>query len=298
MYTIDENAAKAAHDANHFGDYNTGNATAAYRQMVEDVRALGEQQKQRVDARYHDKIDYYVDLYERKLAANINQGNRIAAKVPSVMISGRGNFPTARKEKQVAQMDRNMEDFQKIDRIKQKILSIGMGGVSADDKDAVTKLQKKLENCQRSQDLMKAVNAYYRKHKTLDGCDLLPQERIEEINTDLASAYMPENAKPFPSYALSNNNAEIRRLRRRIEELEAAKTAEYDEWTFDGGEIVANRDINRLQILFDERPDEGLRDALKTHGFKWSPKENAWQRQLNNNAYIAVRSIPALLPQT
>ncbi len=58
-----------------------------------------------------------------------------------------------------------------------------MGGISADDPQAIQKLEAKLEKLQAAQETMKAVNAYYRKHKTLDGCPALSAERIEAMKT-------------------------------------------------------------------------------------------------------------------
>ena len=48
---------------------------------------------------------------------------------------------------------------------------------------------------------------------------------------------------------------------------------------------------NRLQILFDDKPDEETRAALKSNGFRWSPKNQAWQRQLTRNAEYAARRV-------
>lgn len=58
---------------------------------------------------------------------------------------------------------------------------------------------------------------------------------------------------------------------------------------FPGGEIVRNIEADRLQILFDEKPDEETRAALKQNGFRWSPRYSAWQRQLTPNAEAAAR---------
>jgi len=87
---------------------------------------------------------------------------------------------------------------------------------------------------------------------------------------------------PFPSYALSNNNQEIHRIRGRIEELQ--NKSEYAGWTFEGGRAEANEAENRLQLFFDEKPSDGQRQELKKHGFKWAPSQGAWQRQLTKNA--------------
>ena len=57
----------------------------------------------------------------------------------------------------------------------------GMGGISADDDRAVEKLEAKLAGLEVMQEEMKTVNAYYRKHKTLDGCPVLSAEEIGKL---------------------------------------------------------------------------------------------------------------------
>ena len=75
----------------------------------------------------------------------------------------------------------------------------------------------------------------------------------------------------------------------------AAQQAQPAENTkFDGGEIVRNLEADRLQILFDEKPDEETRSALKSNGFRWSPRYSAWQRQLTPNAEQAARCVLGL----
>ena len=51
------------------------------------------------------------------------------------------------------------------------------------------------------------------------------------------------------------------------------------------------------QILFDEKPGEETRNTLKANGFKWSPREGAWQRQLTDNARAALRQILPYITQ-
>lgn len=96
----------------------------------------------------------------------------------------------------------------------------------------------------------------------------------------------------YPSYQLSNNNANIRRIRERIEELEKRQESPApDGWKFDGGEVVINTELNRLQIVLDDRPDADTKQALKSHGFRWAPSQGAWQRQLTDNAIHAAKAI-------
>ena len=294
-YAINEGAARRANGVNSFYDYKPGSATAEYRQMVDKAVEIAEHQKKRVDPMYHEKIDSLVDTYARKLAENMNSSFSIEARVPSILIAGGSNFPVRKKEKQNAARDRNMEDWNEIQGLLDKIRSTGMGGISADDPQAIQKLEAKLEKLQSAQDTMKAVNAYYRKHKTLDGCPALSAERIEAMKAEMSSQWHIQD-KPYPSWALSNNNAEIRRIKGRIAELTRKQETAYAGWEFDGGTVEMNREDNRLQIFFEEKPDEQTRETLKENGFRWSPKAGAWQRQLNDNAIYAADRLSCIKP--
>lgn len=294
-YPINEDAARRAKEAMSFSDYRPGSATAEYTAMVNKAMELAEQQKRRVDPEYHAKIDHLLDLYARKLAANMNEGYAIAARVPSVLIAGPTNFPVRKKEKQNAAANRNMLEWKYIQGLLDRIRSTGMGGISADDVDAIEKLQKKLERRQAAQEQMKAVNAYYHKHKALDGCPDLTPEEVEQLKADMASSWQTQD-RPYPSWQLSNNNAEMRRIKSRIETLTQQREAGYVGWEFDGGRVEANAADNRLQILFDSKPDNETRIALRSHGFRWSPRVGVWQRQLNDNAIRAADGITCIWP--
>ena len=294
-YPINEGAARRAKEAISFFDYRPGSATAEYRHYVDQAVEIAERQKKRVEPEHHEKIDQLLDTYARKLAENMNKGYEITARVPSVLIAGPANFPVRAKEKQNAANDRNMEEFQYIQGLLDKIRSTGMGGISADDPQAVSKLEKKLEKLEASQELMKAVNAYYRKHGTLDGCPYLTEKGIENLKADMASSWHCEK-KPFQSWQLSNNNAEIHRLKGRIEELTRHKEAAYVGWEFEGGTVEINREANRLQIYFEGKPDATVRDELKSNGFRWSPKAEAWQRQLNDTTIRITDRIKCIQP--
>ena len=294
-YSINEGAARRAKEMNSFSDYQPGSATAEYRNYVDKAFALAQEQKKRVDPMYHEKIDSLLDTYARKLAANMNHGYEIDARVPSILIAGGSNFPVRQKEKQNAARDSNMQEWQYIQGLLDKIRSTGMGGIRQDDPQAIPKLQKKLAGLEKAQETMKAVNAYYRKHGTLDGCPHLSPENLESLKADMASGWHYEK-KPFQSWELSNNNAEIRRVRQRIESLTRANEVAYVGWEFDGGHVEANRDQGRLQVFFDGKPEADARQQLKENGFRWAPSVGAWQRLLNDNAYHASDRIACIQP--
>ena len=293
-YKINEEAAKRANDANRFCEYQQGSATANYHRMVDKAVEIAENQKKRVDSMYHDKIDWLLDTYCRKLADNLNARNAIDARVPSVMISGGSNFPVGKKAKQNAARDRNYEEYRNIEGLLDKIRSTGMGGISSDDPQALKKLERKLSDLQMEQQIMKDVNAYYRKHKTLDGCPFVSEQTIHKLKAEMSREWHLED-KPFASYLLSNNNANIRRVKQRVEELRKRQEEPAPEgWEFEGGKVVVNSELNRLQIVFDDKPNEELREDLKAEGFRWAPSQGAWQRQRTDNAFRAARRINQL----
>ena len=73
------------------------------------------------------------------------------------------------------------------------------------------------------------------------------------------------------------------------EKMQASREEENSEILFEGGRLVWNRQADRLQILFDGIPDDARRRELKSNGFRWSPKNKAWQRQLTMNAVRAAK---------
>lgn len=80
----------------------------------------------------------------------------------------------------------------------------------------------------------------------------------------------------------------VRKVRERQQEQANRENKEIE---FEGGKVRYNYDENRLQILFDAIPDSEMRAKLKGEAFKWSPRNQAWQRQLTGNAVCAASRV-------
>jgi len=293
-YTINEDAARRAKEANSFSDYVQGSATYHYQQEVDAAAEIAAKQKEKVDPAYHDKIDGLLDKFARELAEVINQRNAIDARVPSVMVAGGSNFPVAAKHKQNAARDRNNERYAEVQAILRKIQSVGTGGIMSDDKDAVAKLTAKMEKLEKHQATMKAANAAVRMKDTAKGDAKLKEmgytdEEIKQLRTPDFCGRVG-----YPDYEMKNNNANIRRIKERIAALEkeaqqaAANTGPVKG---DGYELVENADMGRIQFIFDGKPDDDTRALLKENGFRWAPSQGAWQRMLNDNGRSAARRV-------
>ena len=178
-------------------------------------------------------------------------------------------------------MRASIEADKRAGELSARAAAIGTGGISADDPDAIAKLQAEINKAKAYQDAMKSANAKWRKEgnkagRQADGSWIEP---------------------PCAPYQTSNNLANIKRMEKRVAQLRADHAAAEES----GGEnkttsyqgvcdLVENFDENRLQIVFDGKPSAEVRAELKSNGFRWAPSQGAWQRQLNNGArYAATR---------
>ncbi len=63
-----------------------------------------------------------------------------------------------------------------------------------------------------------------------------------------------------------------------------------------GGTVEYDYADDRLRIRFDERASSSVAYALKHGGWKWSPRNTAWQRQLTDNAVKSAGGLVGLRP--
>lgn len=297
--SIDEETARNAHYCVHMSDYKPGSATASYRNAVNKAAQLVEQQKARVSAFYHDKLDALLNSYARRLAQWTNDYNRNQASYPSQFIAGAGNFNMRKHNRQMSREDSLWEEYRQIEAILDKIRSVGTGPVDLADPHAREMLTERLNSQRQMLEDAKTANAYYHKHKTLEGCPGLSEKNRAWLTRPGVFASgdgspISQYGSPFPAYELASIRGKIERTEQRLAELDRREQQAAEPQTgtaFDGGQIVRNIDLNRLQILFDAIPDADTRAALKQNGFRWSPKNQAWQRQLTDNAERAARQV-------
>lgn len=109
------------------------------------------------------------------------------------------------------------------------------------------------------------------------------------ISSDDANA-IAKLAQKYNSGAI--DSAEKRRIIDRVIDIDKrnrmlkqqAESGEKEDYSDLGFDVERNGDINRLQLKFSGIPSGDIRAKLKSHGFRWSPREGAWQRQLSTNA--------------
>lgn len=259
------------------------------RGYVDEMTNLWESVEGKITDENRDRVtDAFVKLkdgYSSRLNAFFSAHRRVM----SAFVTGPSNFPTRSNEKKSDTADKRMAEANAwLAKGKKRLQKAIRGPIDHSPQSALAQTQSKLKEREETQQKMKAVNAAHKKF--LKDPASLSKSNLSEAEKKIIREYNPEysfHPHPFAPFELTNNNAEIRRLKKRIEEL-SVKTVKAEEgkkeYSFDGGTVVLDHADDRLRVLFDEKPGAEMRDKLKANGFRWSPRNLSWQRQITEAA--------------
>ena len=252
---------------------------------------------------YQEKKDAKLEHLQnkaRKLRAEsnnvYNSANKEASSIPfgQPILVGHHSEKRARNQRSriTNRYEKSFRLSEKANQAAEKIAIVRDNtAISTDDPEAILKLKEKLTHAELDHTMKKAANAYYRKHKTIDEGFLYYNE-LGGVLRMLEFALKWNNPT---MYHTTNTNAKVKSIKERIARLERlADLAEKGnkEIEFEGGSLLVNYDINRIQFFFDSIPDVDIRTKLKGSGFKFSKyNNNAWQRQITGNANYAARVV-------
>lgn len=291
-YEINEQSARTAHEMMSMQEYKEGSKTREYRNLVDNAYDLAGQVEEKRPLQ-SERAYKLAERYSRKMAEYFNKDSAIGCRCPSVLISGAGNFPVKKKEKQVQAWENNYQFYQETQKLISKIKSIlyGKDIIKSEDSDAVERLEEKLAGLKEDQERMKVANKFIRLKNVEKGNEGLTNMGYSE--KEIKELREPDfcGRVGYPPYMPQNNNANIHRVEGRIKQLKAAKERGNREEENRYFRVVENTEIMRLQIFFDEKPVQDIRSILKKNGFKWSSKNGCWQRQLTDNARYSLERI-------
>jgi hypothetical protein len=258
---------------------------AAWRAIEAKYNAADEPTQANVRAEFEKLRDGYASRVNAYLAAH--------SRVMSSMIAGPARFPVESNRKKSETADRRGQEAQDwLAKGKKRLARAFAGPVDNSLSSELASIEQRIAEKEALQAKMKAANAAMRKG------DDAALRTLGFDDARIAQLKKPDaiGRKGFPDYALTNNNAEIRRLKDRLVDVRkriegaAAQEPESDE-DQTGPRIVQDAEANRVRILFDGKPDEATRATLKKAGFRWSPTNGAWQRQLTQAALAEARKI-------
>lgn len=262
---------------------------------------------EKLEAFHEFDEDAFLARYVRLWSAYQHAGMRTA----NWFVTGPANFPAARNQKRIATQDRRYSELhafvtespaRAVQRAKAaKRRALGADGLANEE---LAGLKAKLADLERKHSEMKTTNAVIRRHKFKEGDGLQLSEALARegivrnpnfCGMVLQPNYMGQGG--YEAFQLSNANANIKRTRDRIAEVErkAERIASgaAPERIVNGVRVVEDTADDRLRLIFDGKPEPDIIAALKRRGFRWSPSNTAWQRQLTNNAREAAQGILA-----
>jgi len=236
-----------------------------------------------------DRSDYnsqQKDIYNKRLnvfkdfiTQSFNEYLGIASNFVSVMVAGPANYNSSKYNKVADRMDnkikeiddkvnkfyKNTEDMLKNAYSKDEILDKYRNGydepISSDDPMAKEKLQAKLEFLETRHNKYKEFNKNARKN----------------------------GEQQLAPYVLANSNQNIKAVKDRLNTLEKIEKLNDVGYYFNDGEVSFDKQDMRVKIFFDNIPNEETRKELKSHAFKWSPTNKAWQRKLTPDAIYTTK---------
>lgn len=241
-----------------------------------------------------EEFPRYREGYRKRTTAYLASSSRLV----SWMIAGPSNFPARRMEKRgdVAhkRLGELIEFRQRAKAAILKKLCPEDRPIMTGDADAADRLRAEIAEAEKRQEQMKAANAAIRKHSKAG-----PDAQIAAlVALGIAEGQARRLLVPdcigrigFEDFMLKNNNANIRRMKGRLVQVERLKTAKPVEIASERFKVEDCPSENRLRLFFAGKPDESTRQALKASGFRWTPSLGCWQAYRNGRAFEAARQL-------
>ena len=315
MLNLNQNAISSANNASQF---DAGSVLAREAERVY-VEGLGKMQAAFKDSEPNEVQSGILGRRQEEWKGLVEKAyndiiSRRAAWVPWT-VSGPTNYPTKRMNARAdAQMNAAGEWAGKMDRFIEHTLSMlrdaipheqliaeyrsgkRREAIPSDDPLALEKLSARLEGMKERHETKKKINAWWRKHKTMQDCPDISEKTAREIDEQMKDDRFSLDI-PFPSWSLSNGLAEIKRIEERLKTISSQREAGDAKQVYNGFTVEQSGADGRINITFDGKPEEDARNVLKSNGFHWSPRAKVWTRQLTSNALRAVKYyvLPGLL---
>jgi len=246
-----------------------------------------------------------------KARAESESRHRSAQQIMSFIPPGQpilvGHHSEKRHRRDLDKIDNNMRAAVDADKRAQALANSAENAenrsdyaIDSDDPDAVEKIGERIEELRTEHERGKALNKAYKasgyahtgevekieKFAELAGCSV---EEAREIVADCDKW----KEVPCPSYRMSNRSANIRRLVKRKEQLEALGVSDdAEDETRDYGKITVTVSRSNGRVFFDTPGrNEKASAILKNNGWRWARSRSCWSRKLTANAICAAKYI-------
>lgn len=240
-----------------------------------------------------------LEAFRSGYAARYNSYLSAHSRLVSMMIAGPSGWKPAQLRAQQKRSDSADARLGELVEWEKKTLArlrarynpalVSRQAIRLGDAGAAERLTEKIDKLEAFQAIMREANKVVRSWRNkkitseeaideLMGFDGISERSAQKLlQPDFCGRY------GFADYELSNNGANIRRLKERLVDVQrlAERDAETEgagrEWTFEGGTVVEDVTANRYQIFYPGKPAPEVIAQLKQHGLRWAPSIGAWQ---------------------
>ena len=246
---------------------------------------------------YYDELAQFAETEEKKLVLDQEFTRfrnkyrefyidwlQAESRCASWFVTGPANFPVERMKKKRTWAENKwalMMDFRKraINAI-EKTLRPELRPIMAGDSNAVERLKEKLAEAEAFHDLAKKINSAIRQN-VKGGREAQKAALLGLGLSELQAAeYLTPNVFDLmgvPKYSLTNNNANIRRMKSRLMVIQRDQAKAPTEALGTNARFEDSPSENRVKIFFPGKPSEEIRARLKSKGFRWTPSKGCWQ---------------------
>ena len=243
--------------------------------------------------------------YERLLAASqkaqneashlVAQAHDMASSIPFGQPILIGHYSEGRDRRYRSRIEnkfrKGYELHEKASALKERAEGAqGNMAIYSDDPEATDKLSGKIAALEAKQGLMKATNKAIKKN---DRAALLELGYTDLEATNWLTKPLPfVSGLGYPAYEITNNGANIRRLKERAQIVERKQAAEDKSEEIDGIRVEYSPSENRVRVYYPGRVPLDTYTALKQHGFRVlrSEGEGAFSAYYNNSALYFVKA--------
>lgn len=279
-------------------------AQDAYRNTSQDSDILGEDSIASYEKQLHDDLmkipeeerEQYISNFKHYYSNMLSASSRCA----STFVTGAANFNHHRNEKANASYQKRSDEFSEWRERALKAIAKRIEVEKPEDQKREEEWKRLRNNIGSSAATIHEINTG---ENRCSSKALFVSSIYNKVNTfashgeveivDKALAYIREwNAREKKPIITERHKffqlSEVARKAR--EQQEKLANAENKEYSFDGGKVVLNYEKKRIQILFDEKPDQATINKLNhDYSFNWAPTCGAWQRKMTPNAIYATR---------
>ena len=281
-------------------------AQDAYRNTSQDPDILGEDSIVAYEKTLHDDLmkmpegerEQYIQNFKQHYSAMLAASSRCA----STFVTGAANFNHRRNEKANESYQKRSGEFSEWRERALKAIAKRLEAGKPEE-------QKKDEDWKRLRNTIgSSASTIHEINTGVNRCSskaLFVSSIYNKVSTfashgeveivDKALAYIREwNAREKkPIITERHKFFQLSEVARKMKaKLEKISNMENKEYLFDGGKVLINYEVKRIQILFDEIPDKPMLQKLsREYSFNFSRQHKAWQRQITPNTMQAVREI-------